>query len=159
MRSAATITLALTFAAILAVPASGKARHDATERAIVGAVNAHRAAYGLADLNASAKLGRAADFHSWEMLDANYFDHDSRNGESFDRRVRRYANHDAIGETLAMQSPRCRPQRVVKMWMNSPPHREILLAASFRRIGVGKRTGDLGSGRACVVTADFASRR
>jgi uncharacterized protein YkwD len=159
MRSVATITLALGFAAVLASPSWGKARHDPVERAIVSAVNAQRAAHGVAGLSASPKLGRAADYHSWEMLDANYFDHDSRNGESFDQRVRRFADHDAIGETLAMLSSRCRARRVVRMWMNSPPHRSILLASSFRRIGVGKRTGSLGGGRACVVTADFGSRR
>jgi uncharacterized protein YkwD len=159
MRSVATITLAISFAVLLVTPAWSKGRHDAVERAIVSAVNAQRAAHGLAGLNASPKLGRAADFHSWEMLDANYFDHDSRNGEPFHARVRRFADHKAVGETLAMLSPRCRAHRVVRMWMNSPGHRAILLASSFRRIGVGKRTGDLGSGRACVVTADFGSRR
>lgn len=159
MRSVATITLVLSFTAVLATPASGKARHDAVERAIVSAVNDQRAAHGITGLDASPKLGRAADYHSWEMLDANYFAHDSRNGEPFDQRVRRYAHHNAVGETLAMLSHRCRARRVVQMWMNSAPHRDILLASNFRRIGVGKRTGDLGTGRACVVTADFGSRR
>jgi uncharacterized protein YkwD len=45
------------------------------------------------------------------------------------------------------------------MWMNSPGHRAILLSATFRRIGLAKRTGNLGGTRACVVTADFGSRR
>ena len=45
------------------------------------------------------------------------------------------------------------------MWMNSPGHRAILLSSSFRRVGIGKRTGDLGGDRACVVTADFGSRK
>ena len=157
MRSVATITLVLSFSALLATPAFGNPGHDDMEREIVSAVNGERAAHGVADVSASSKLGRAADYHSWEMLDADYFSHDSRNGESFDKRVRRFAKHDALGETLAMMAPRCRAQRVVRIWMNSPPHREILLASSFGRIGVGKRTGDLSGGRACVVTADFGS--
>jgi uncharacterized protein YkwD len=45
------------------------------------------------------------------------------------------------------------------MWMNSPGHRAILLSGKFRRIGLAKRTGSLGGNRACVVTADFASRK
>ena len=53
-------------------------------------------------LRSSARLARAADFHSWEMLDADYFAHESRDGGPFDERVRRYANHKALGETLAM---------------------------------------------------------
>ena len=45
------------------------------------------------------------------------------------------------------------------MWMNSPPHRAVLLVARRgRRIGVGKRRGKLGSARRAVFTADLASR-
>ena len=43
--------------------------------------------------------------------------------------------------------------------MESPGHREIMLTAGFRRIGVAARTGQLGADRMMVVTADFASRR
>ena len=50
-------------------------------------------------------------------------------------------------------------RRIVRMWMDSPGHRAILLSSSFRRIGLGKRTGDYGGNRACLVTADFASKK
>jgi uncharacterized protein YkwD len=40
------------------------------------------------------------------------------------------------------------------MWLNSAPHRRIMLSRSFKRIGVG-RSGS----RKCFVTADFASAR
>jgi uncharacterized protein YkwD len=165
MRSVAALTLAL--ASMLAVPcvapvaASGKARLDGTERAIVRAVNRQRSAHGLGALDAGRRLSRAADHHSWEMLAGDYFSHASRDGGPFERRVRRYGDYRAVGETLAWVS-RCGhrgARRVVSMWMGSSGHRAILLSSRFRRIGVGKRTGKLGSGRACVVTADFASRR
>jgi uncharacterized protein YkwD len=162
MRAVAALTLAL--ASLFAVPAAApaeagrKARLDATERAIVRAINRQRAAHGLGRLDAVRRLARAADYHSWEMLAGNYFAHSSRNGGSFERRVRRYGSYRAVGETIAWMS-RCRARRVVSMWMNSAGHRAILLSSTFRRIGVAKRTGRLGSSRACVVTADFASRR
>ena len=41
------------------------------------------------------------------------------------------------------------------MWMNSPPHRAIILTAEFRRIGIARRWGRWAAGKA-VVTADFA---
>jgi uncharacterized protein YkwD len=44
------------------------------------------------------------------------------------------------------------------MWMQSPPHRAVLLSPAGRRIGVGKRRGRLGSARRAVFTADLASR-
>ena len=166
MRTVASLTFACgcLLAVALALPAgaaAGPARLDKREKAMVRGINAQRARYGLAPVRANRRLGRAADYHSWEMLDANYFDHSSRNGESFDRRVRRYANHRALGETLAMVGG-CRrgsARQVVRMWMNSPGHRAILLSGKFRRIGLAKRTGRLGATRACVVTADFASKR
>jgi uncharacterized protein YkwD len=167
MRTVASVMLAsgCLLAALFTVPtiaaASGKARVDGRERAMVRGINQQRARHGLASVRISSRLAHAADYHSWEMLDANYFDHSSRNGESFDRRVRRYANHRALGETLAMVGG-CRrgsARQVVRMWMNSPGHRAILLSGKFRRIGLAKRTGSLGGNRACVVTADFASRK
>jgi uncharacterized protein YkwD len=167
MRIVAPLTLAVgcLLAATIAVPAAafaGPARVDNRERAIVHGINHQRAKYGLAPVKVSTRLSRAADFHSWEMLDANYFAHDSRDGGPFDQRVRRYANKRALGETLAMLSGRCghgSAHRFVRMWMDSPPHRAILLSSSYRRVGIGRRTGSLGSTKACVVTADFGSKR
>ena len=135
---------------------------DARERAVVHSINRQRAQYGLAHVRASAALARAADYHSWAMLDGNYFAHESRGGGSFDARVRRFTRRNALGETIAMLGGGCRrgmATRVVRMWLRSPGHRAILLSSSFRRVGIGARAGSLGSGRACVVTADFASRR
>jgi uncharacterized protein YkwD len=45
------------------------------------------------------------------------------------------------------------------MWMDSPGHRAILLSGKYRRIGLARRTGSLGGTHACVITADFGSRR
>ena len=44
------------------------------------------------------------------------------------------------------------------MWMNSPPHRAVMLSPGFRRIGLSHRSGILGGFGMSVVTADFASR-
>jgi uncharacterized protein YkwD len=167
MRTVASLTLAFgcLLAALFATPVTGTAAArpslDGKERAIVRAINRQRSKHGLARLRSSQRLARAADYHSWEMLDADYFAHESRDGGSFDKRVRRFARHRALGETLAMLGG-CGGRaagRIVRMWMNSPGHRAILLSSNFRRVGVGKRKGDLGGRRACVVTADFGSRK
>jgi len=167
MRTVASSTLACAcLLALLSVTsvtstADAKPRVDGKERAIVRAINHQRSRHGLAGLRSSARLARAADYHSWEMLDANYFAHESRDGSPFDKRVRRYANHNALGETLAMLGccGRKAARKIVRMWMNSPPHRAVLLSSSYSRVGVGSRTGNLGGSRACVVTADFGSRK
>jgi uncharacterized protein YkwD len=144
-----------------AVAAAGPARLDQREKAIVRGINEQRARYGVAPVRASRRLARAADYHSWEMLDGNYFAHTSRDGGAFDARIHRYTHKQALGEALAMLGGACgrgSARRIVNMWMNSPPHRAILLSGRYRRIGLAKRTGTLGSMQACVVTADFASK-
>jgi uncharacterized protein YkwD len=152
-------------AALIVVPAAafaGPARLDKRERAIVRGINAQRAHYGLGRVKSMRPLSRAADYHSWEMLDADYFAHESRDGGPFDVRVRRYANKRALGEALAMLGGGCgrgSAHRIVRMWMNSPGHRAILLSSAYSRVGVAKRTGSMGSSQACVVTADFSSQR
>jgi uncharacterized protein YkwD len=151
--------------ALIVVPAAafaGPARLDKRERAIVRGINDQRAQYGLRRVKPIRALARAADYHSWEMLDADYFAHESRDGGPFDQRVRRYADKRALGETLAMLGGGCgrgSAHRIVRMWMDSPGHRAILLSSDYSRIGVAKRTGSLGSSEACVVTADFSSKR
>jgi uncharacterized protein YkwD len=145
-----------------AVATAGPARLDAREKAMVRGINHARAHYGLGPVRMSHGLSRAADFHSWEMLDANYFAHSSRDGGPFDARIRRFTHPRALGETLAMLGGRCgrgSARRVVRMWMNSPGHRAVLLSGAYSRVGLAKRAGSLGSTRACVVTADFGSGR
>jgi uncharacterized protein YkwD len=161
MTLAASCLLAPLFASPLISSADARPSLDGRERAIVRAINRQRAEHGLSKLRSSSRLARAADFHSWEMLDADYFAHESRDGGPFDQRVRRYAKHKALGETLAMLGG-CGPKaarRIVRMWMNSPGHRAILLSSSYRKVGIGKRAGDLRGDRACLITADFGSRK
>jgi uncharacterized protein YkwD len=140
---------------VLAAPAAHAAgsRVDRGERAVVRAINAARANYGLARLSSHRRLARVADVHTRNMLAGDFFAHGA-----FSQRVRRYVRFRSIGETLAMSS-RCSARHFVRMWLNSPGHRAILLSGAYRRVGIGRRTGSLGGRRACLVTADFASRR
>ena len=131
-----------------------------TERAVVRLMNQVRARHGLPALRSSPRLARAADGHSRDMLRHNFFAHESSDGTSFFRRVRSYAHARRVGENLAMlPGVRRAAQQVVRMWLDSAAHREILLSRGFRRVGVGTRSGQLGGQQATVYTVDFASRR
>ena len=134
--------------ACLGVPTEALAsgRHDRTEAEIIQALNGVRASHGLPRLLTNHNLARAADAHSKVMLQANRLDHGD-----FSRRLRRYVSSRSLGENLAWMTD-CDPQTIVDMWLNSPPHRKIMLSSAFQRIGVGRR----GSSE-CYVTADFAS--
>ena len=157
MRSVAlvlcTLTTLLLF--IVAAPAAqaGGPRLDRGERGIVRAINRVRHRHALPRLRAEKRLARAADAHTRSMLAHDFFAHGS-----FAQRVRRFAHFRRLGETLAYSSS-CGARRFVRMWLRSPSHRTVLLSRKYRRIGVGRRKGRLGSRRACVVTADFGSRR
>ena len=129
--------LVLSFATAAPAAQAASARVDGGERAVVRVIN----------------RARAADAHTRSMLRSDYFSHGA-----FSQRLRRYVSFRRIGETIAMAT-RCSARKVVRMWLNSPPHRAVLLSRGFRRIGVGRRKGRLGARPACVVTADFASRR
>jgi uncharacterized protein YkwD len=159
-RSVSSLVAAL--AAVLAcatVPAAASARLRGSERAVIRQINGIRAQNGLPRVHASGALSRAAAFHSGDMLQNDFFDHTSSDGTSFDRRIRRYSDADMVGETLAALGQRHGGgATIVQMWMDSPPHRAILLTAEFRRIGIARRWGDLGGAGQAVVTADFASR-
>ena len=145
--------LALSFATAAPAAQAAGSRVDSGERAVVRAINRARAAHGLRGLRSHRRLARAADAHTRSMLRSNSFSHGA-----FASRLRRYVSFRRIGETIAMTS-RCSASKVVRMWLNSPPHRAVLLSGGFRRIGIGRRKGSLGAGPTCVVTADFASRR
>jgi len=157
MRSVAVALCALStlLVSLLAAPAAlaSGPRLDGRERAVVRVINRVRHQHGLARLHVGRRLSRAADLHSREMLARDFFAHGA-----FAQRVRRFVPYRRLGENLAMTS-RCSPRLVVRLWLRSAPHRHVLLSRSYRRVGVGRRTGRLGSRHACMWTADFASRR
>ena len=135
---------------------------DRQERRTVAFINNVRANNGLKRLRVSRRLSRAANTHSWSMIVWDFFAHTSKDGTSSSTRIRRYKRANKVGETLAWVPRRERrnaPWQVVRMWMNSPGHRQVLLSSSFRRIGMARQAGTLGSNRALVFTADFSSRR
>jgi uncharacterized protein YkwD len=159
-RIALTLAAALAAALTAAPAAAAGPRLDGFERAVIAKLNDARAQHGLGPLRAHHGLNRAADTHSDDMLRADFFDHPSSDGTPFERRVRRFADVDLVGETLAsLRDRNGGAATVVQMWLESPPHRAIVLRGDFHRIGVARRWGTLGGSRSAVVTADFASRR
>ena len=139
---------------------AGGARLDRTERKVVKLVNKYRAKHGRPHLRVSRRLNRVADRHSRDMARHNFFAHSSRDGTAASTRVRRSTRARAVGENLAfLSSRRGAARRVVNMWIRSDGHRAVMLSSSFRRIGVGQRSGRLGGNWGSHFTADFASRR
>jgi uncharacterized protein YkwD len=158
IRTALTLAVVLATALTAAPPASADAALNGFERDVIAGINDARSAQGLAPLRVDRALSRAADAHSRDMLRADFFDHPSSDGTPFERRVRRFADGGMVGETLAsLRRRHGGAATVVQLWLESPPHRAIVLEPRFRRIGVARRWGTLGSAGNAVVTADFSS--
>ncbi len=133
---------------------------DHAEIALVRTINTERARRGLRVLRPSRKLSRAADRHTGDMLRRGRLDHSSRDGTPFAMRLRAVVSWTRLGEVLAWTPHRSTgAHTVVRMWLNSPPHRAQLLDRSFRRIGVGRRRGWMQGTRGVAFTVDLASQR
>jgi len=110
-------------------------------------INEERTSRGLRAVQPNASLRQAAAGHSKEMVDQGYFEHTSPAGLTFSERIldtgyTRNARSWLLGENLVWGSgPLSTPQALVTAWMNSPPHRENLLRARFREIGIAAVAG------------------
>jgi uncharacterized protein YkwD len=141
---------------------------SALESGVLAQVNAVRRSHGLRVLRISPALTAAAGYHSRQMVQHGFFEHESRGGGSFWKRVERFYRSGGfrsweVGENLAYGSPDLSAAATVRMWMNSPGHRDNLLARRWREVGLGAlhveaAGGEFGGGPVTVVTADFGTR-
>ncbi|MBI4780713.1 MAG: hypothetical protein HY785_05260 [Oscillatoriophycideae cyanobacterium NC_groundwater_1537_Pr4_S-0.65um_50_18] len=97
--------------------------------------NEFRAQNGLALLTANLELNAAAQGHSEDMADQDYFDHVGKNGSSFSDRAKLIGYEPATGENIAAGNPT--PESVVQTWIDSPGHRANILNPSSTELGVG----------------------
>lgn len=128
-------------------------------RAVECVVNEQRAAEGLRALSHDRRLARAARRFSATMVRQGFFDHVSPSGSTLSQRARAAGwSGSALGETLGWGAGTlATPAAIVTGWMNSPPHRAILLGG-FRKIGLGVASGSpAGMSGAATVTADFGA--
>lgn len=119
------------------------------ELTVVRLINSFRERNGVSALVVGPALSRAAQAHSSDMARRGYFDHGA-----FATRLRSFGvRAPYLGENLAAGTRPLTPATIVRMWIQSPPHRENLLDRDFRRIGVG-----VAGGSTRLVTADFSGR-
>ena len=131
-RRAATAVLVL-LAALPALPASAA---TPAENEMVEQVNAVRADQGLRPFRAEPRLGRSAGSYAQWMLRHDYFGHLER--------IRAASGFSLVGENLAWHTGlRPRVAGTVRAWLDSPPHRALMLSSRFRWIGAGMARGRL----------------
>jgi uncharacterized protein YkwD len=144
-------------------------RRAALEAEIVREMNQIRVSRGIRPLRAAPSLRTAARAHSRAMLELGFFGHDSADGTAFSDRIKRYYTNRgwetwSVGEALlASEGRRIEAKAIVKVWLDSPPHREVILSSAWRDAGIGAvytstAPAEYGGSEAVVVTADFGLR-
>jgi uncharacterized protein YkwD len=135
--------------AVLAVPAPAAA--DGNQQRMLHVLNAVRAHHGLARFHGSASLHRSASAYARWMLRADYFGHLSR--------IRASGRFSRLGEAIAWHSGRrARVSSTVRRFMQSPPHRALILHPGFRWVGAGMARGRLAGRRATTWVLHFGGR-
>ncbi|HOA81720.1 MAG TPA: SafA/ExsA family spore coat assembly protein [Defluviitaleaceae bacterium] len=113
------------------------------ENEVIKLVNAERAKQGLSPLKANWELSRVARLKSQDMIDKNYFSHQSPTyGSPFSMMESFGIRYSSAGENIAKGQQT--PSQVMNAWMNSPGHRSNILSASYSEIGVGLATNKNG---------------
>lgn len=148
---------------------SGRKRLLSTlELDIVARINAQRTTRGLRPLRVSRGLTAAASYHTRQMGQLGFFEHESVSGAPFWRRIERFypagRGYWSVGENLFWESPDTSAASAVHEWMKSPAHRENVLVREWREIGISAERfanapGVFGGRSVTIVTADFGVRR
>lgn len=118
---------------------------DSEEQAFLTIINDYRAQNNLGPLTACVSMNRAAQGHSEDMRDQNYFDHDGLNGDDpFDRMCNACfelacQSATAMGENIAAGNSDA--AATFEQWRTSPGHNANMLSSSFNFIGIGRATG------------------
>jgi uncharacterized protein YkwD len=160
--------------ALAAVPAAfgghGTTRQtslQALDAAVLVQLNAIRTAHGLVPLKLNGELTTAAQGHSEQMLEDGYFAHESADGSPFWKRLTAYSSSGhsswSVGENLLWSSPDVGAVHALQLWMASPEHRQNILTARWRDIGVAAihadyAPGTYGGRSVTVITTDFGAR-
>ncbi|MEO1298215.1 MAG: CAP domain-containing protein [Cyanobacteria bacterium J06636_16] len=124
---------------------------DRFDQEVLKLVNQERTQRDLKPLTLNAKLDRAADKHSKDMAEKDYFSHTGKNGSSIgDRASAAGYQWSRLGENIA--AGQRTPESVVQGWMNSSGHRANILNPNYTHMGLGYKslspdTGNVNYGR------------
>jgi len=128
--------VALLSAFILAPAATGAD----VETALI-LINQLRGENGLAPLTLDRRVGEAAMDHARAMADQDFFGHVGPDGSQIGERLTRAGYvWSLVAENIAAGTATAR--EAVRTWIDSPRHRDNLLLADARHVGIGHMRRD-----------------
>ncbi|MQR97439.1 CAP domain-containing protein [Fictibacillus phosphorivorans] len=115
--------------------AEAGAELTAQEQQMLNLVNQEREKQGLPALKADPELTKVARVKAKDMIDNNYFDHNSPTyGSPFDMMKKFGVDYNTAGENLAGNSS---VDGAHTSLMNSQGHRENILKSEYTSVGIG----------------------
>jgi uncharacterized protein YkwD len=138
-----------------ATPAVASAEDGGFSSAMLRELNRVRAGNHLGAVREDTRMDRGALGHSRDMARRGYFAHGSWPG----RVMASAGSARSVGEVIGWRvqsSPRSEASNLVRQWLGSPTHRQVLLSNRFNRIGVGRATATSRGKSTALYTVDFA---
>jgi uncharacterized protein YkwD len=146
----------LACALLALLPAAPAAAEDGSfTSSMLRELNRVRAGHHLSAVREDKRMDRGALGHSRDMARRGYFAHGSWTG----RVMAAAGSARSVGEVLGWRvqsSPNSEATNLVREWLGSPPHRQVLLSDRFTRIGIGRATSTSASNPTALYTVDFA---
>jgi uncharacterized protein YkwD len=158
LRLLANLLVALTAFFAFAVHAASAEAADPVSLQVANRINALRQQHGLRPLVIDGRLASAGRAQSAAMMSRRHLSHGT-NGRTRLTELCRRMNAKTVGETIGwirFSRPARQAATIVRWWMNSPPHRAVLMSPNFGRIGVGRRIGRYGRHRVVWFSADLS---
>ncbi|MFA5746710.1 MAG: CAP domain-containing protein [Candidatus Paceibacterota bacterium] len=128
-----------------------------TKEFLVTLTNQERKELGIGELKENSTLDQAAALKAQDMLDLDYFSHNSPEGKSpwYWIKLSGYSYQKA-GENLAIGF--VDGEEVVQAWNDSPSHRANLVNPGYQEIGIGIAKGDFQGQEVTVVVQMFGAK-
>jgi uncharacterized protein YkwD len=116
-------------------PTSTEDQESKFENQVVNLVNTERLDAGCDPVRIDARLSQAAQDHSDDMAERDYFYHTTPEGVSFSERIVGAGYSTPGAENIARGQQNA--EQVMKSWMESDGHRANILNCDLNAIGIG----------------------
>ena len=110
--------------------------YDRHQQELLNLINDIRKQENLTSLRFSTHLTTAAQNHVRDLTQNNIFSHKGSDGSSVSERVLTIGyDYSSVGENIA--AGHNTPDKVFAQWLNSPGHKENMLAPNYTEVGIG----------------------
>lgn len=138
-----------------ATPGTDTAISTITDAQVLAYTNIERSKAGLPLLAGDATLVGIAQKKARDMIDRDYFAHESPDGKTIGDLAKAVGyDYLSVGENLAL-GDFADAEKLVDAWMNSPGHRANILSSVYTQIGIAVVRGTINGHESWVAVQEF----